>query len=234
MGLAKVVCLRSSMSSFSALKSKKVKKSCLSKFCWSINLVYLTLLSQNTKLTHLYNYWRGNNWKSFARKSRNDRLGKASPSARALISALDSVMFWRRLPYLKILNNFALPIFFFVLLSFYVIPEIKNFKYLFLFIYFHIVFLFFNVQISGFSWNENLWFDFNLFFAVYKSSIREVYMVVKKRSKLTADLTEALLLCSVFGGAAAPRSCTQCMAGSPWWLTNSCAGPLGGAVERPA
>ena len=141
------------------LKSKKVKESRLSKFCRSINLLYLTLVSQNTKLTHLNNYWRGNNWKSFAR---NDRLGKASPSARALISALDSVMFWRRLPYLKILNNFALPIFFFFLLSFYVIPEIKiPFKYLSLFIYFHVVFLFVNGQISGFfvRWKSVVWFQ---------------------------------------------------------------------------
>lgn len=124
--LTKKGCLR--MHLLLSWNPKKVKESRLSKFFRSINLLYLTLLSQNTKLTRLYNYWRGNNWKSFARKSRNDRLGKASPSARALISALDSVMFWRRLPYLKILNNFALPIFFFFLLSFYVIPEIKKVK----------------------------------------------------------------------------------------------------------
>ena len=108
-----------------------------------------------------------------------------------------------------------------------------------IFIHVFAVFYFSNFRVSGFIKEmdsyveENPRVDFNLFLTVYESSIREVYMPVKKRNKLTADLTEALLLCSVFGGAAAPRFRTHCTAGSPWWLTNSCDGPLGGAVERP-
>lgn len=128
-------------------------------------------------------------------------------------------MFWRRLPYLKILNNFALPIFFFFLLSFYIIHEIKNgVKYLFIFC----CLLFFQLSSQRIYYRidsyveENPQVDFNLFLTLYESSIREVYMPVKKRNKLTADLTEALLLRSVFGGAAAPRFRTHCTAGSPW------------------